>query len=137
MSKKSIKKFAFTYPQSKCVYIVLPKTNTFYDLCKRKKIVRWNALFSAPNLSFYTHHTTHWFIVKRLCGHVARAKFSFLIFLTFLNLSNMYFKIKKAYAPRSQNTTPHIITIRAEPVTSVVTLSFNYSRNVTRVKHTP
>jgi hypothetical protein len=39
MLRKLDQKFAFTYPQSKCVCKVLPKTKKIYGLCKKTKIV--------------------------------------------------------------------------------------------------
>jgi hypothetical protein len=52
VKKKLTKIFACTCSQSKRVCKVLPKTDMFCGLCKKTKIVMWNALFLAPNFIF-------------------------------------------------------------------------------------
>jgi hypothetical protein len=73
MLKKLTKKFAYTYPPSKCVCKIPPKINTFYGLRIKDKNSHVECLiFSVKIYLFYIRHTICRFIVKRLCGYVAR-----------------------------------------------------------------
>jgi hypothetical protein len=67
-----------------------------------------NALFLAPNFVFFTHATWHVDLSWNNFMGMENVKMYVQIFgfnfFNILNISNMYFKTKGAYAPRSQNT---------------------------------
>jgi hypothetical protein len=70
--KNLIKCFVFTYIQSKCVCKVLPKTDTFYGICKKDKNCHVKCpIFSIKFYLCYTRHIKRRFIVQRLYEHVA------------------------------------------------------------------
>jgi hypothetical protein len=58
MSKKLAKNFAFTYPQYKCVCKDSPKTDTFYDLCKKDKNYHVKCLIFSTKVCLFTHDTS-------------------------------------------------------------------------------
>jgi hypothetical protein len=71
-----------------------------------------NLIFSTKFYPFYTRDATNRFSMKRYCmcieGKYISANFLFDFFDW--NMSTMYFQIKEACAPMSQNAAPRFVT---------------------------
>jgi hypothetical protein len=88
---------------------VSQKTDTFCAPCEKDKHILWKSPILAPKFVFFAYNTQHvsfsWSDIVSMCKGEIYVQISVSDFLVFQKPIKMYFKIKGAYAHKSQNTT--------------------------------